>query len=97
MPLAIECRSRDLSRETVHLVQRAGDLLERHTHFQGRSKHFRYETDGDVLTVRGTVPSFYLKQLLQVALKGLGLRIDNQVTVACYIRPYPIDLDLADA
>jgi hypothetical protein len=72
-------------------------LLERHAHFHGRSRHFRYEADGDVLTVQGTVPRFYLKQLLQAALKVLGVQIDNQVMVACYINPRPIDLEPTEA
>ena len=39
----------------------------------------------DVLTVRGCVPTFYLKQVLQTMLKelnGVG-RVDNQVDVVC--------------
>ncbi len=51
----------------------------------------------DVLTVRGIVPTFYLKQLLQSALKRLEVRIDNQVMVASYMNAIPIDLEPANA
>jgi hypothetical protein len=64
-------------------VQSARDLLARHHHFQGRVDQFEFALRGEALTVRGSVPTFYLKQLLQSLLKdidGVG-RIDNQVEV----------------
>jgi hypothetical protein len=64
-------------------VQSARDLLARHHHFQGRVDTFELVVRGEVLTVRGSVPTFYLKQLLQSLLRdidGVG-RIDNQVEV----------------
>ncbi len=44
---------------------------------------FDFECNNGVLVVRGCVPTFYLKQVLQTLLKGLeGVRrIDNQVQV----------------
>lgn len=57
--------------------------LESHPHFRGRARNFELSCDGNVLVVRGAVPSYYLKQVLQTALKDVeGLRrIDNQVSV----------------
>ena len=65
------------------VARRAQSLVNSHTHFTGRAHGFDFGVRGDVLIVRGSVPSFYLKQVLQHALKNLdGIRwIDNQVTV----------------
>ncbi len=52
----------------------------------------QYECETDVLTVRGIVPTFYLKQLLQSALKDLNVRIDNQVAVAGYMHANAVGL-----
>jgi hypothetical protein len=63
--------------------QRAQSLVESHAHFVGRARLFEFQYEEDVLIVRGCVPTYYLKQILQSALKGLeGVRIDNQVMVA---------------
>jgi osmotically-inducible protein OsmY len=65
------------------MKKRASELLNRHHHFVGRSQCFEFQYRDGVLIVRGSVPTFYLKQVLQHVLKGLeGVRrIDNQVTV----------------
>ena len=65
------------------VVQRARALIEAQHHFVGRSQWFEFSYENDVLIVRGTVPTFYLKQIVQCVLKGLdGVRlIDNQVMV----------------
>lgn len=65
------------------IAERARDLLARHAHFLGRAHAFDFECEENVLVVRGRVPTFYLKQLLQDALKQLeGIRrIDNRVDV----------------
>ena len=65
------------------MEQRAQALVDAHSHFVGRARRFEFQFCEDVLVVRGCVPSFYLKQILQCALKGLeGVRlIDNQVSV----------------
>ncbi|MEX2306032.1 MAG: hypothetical protein WD738_00465 [Pirellulales bacterium] len=70
--------SRDL------IVERAYAVVDAHTHFRGRAARFEFVCREDVLIVRGAVPTFYLKQLLQSVLKDVdGVRvIDNQVTVA---------------
>ena len=69
--------------EAQDILRRAQELVEAHTHFTGRARNFEFTLQDDTLIVRGCVPSFYLKQVLQNALKGLeGVRcIDNQVTV----------------
>lgn len=71
-----ECRCDDV-------VQRARTTVEQHSLFTGRSGLFDFQCSGDVLVVRGHVPTFYLKQVLQSVLKNLdGIRrVDNQVTV----------------
>lgn len=65
------------------VASRARDLIAQHAHFRGRAGAFEFECAGDVLVIRGCVPTFYLKQLLQDALKQLPgvLRIDNRVDV----------------
>jgi len=61
----------------------AQQLLARHPDFHGRAGNFEYEYRHDVLIVRGCVPSFYLKQVLQTVLKEVeGVAcIDNRVDV----------------
>ena len=63
---------------------KARQLLEEHPHFHGRSDHVRCVCLNNRLVLQGKVPSFYLKQLAQEALRGLAdvIRIDNQITVA---------------
>jgi hypothetical protein len=70
----------------VNPQQRARELLSRHPHFYGRVDSFVFEWVEDVLVVKGAVPTYYLKQLLQSALRTVeGVRrIDNQVVV---VRP----------
>jgi hypothetical protein len=65
------------------MEQRARALVEAHSHFVGRARLFEFQFSDDVLVVRGNVPTFYLKQILQSVLKDLdGVRwIDNQVSV----------------
>ena len=64
--------------------QKAVQLLEEHPHFHGRGDHVRCVCLNNRLVLQGKVPSFYLKQLAQEALRGLAdvIRIDNQITVA---------------
>jgi hypothetical protein len=58
-------------------------LLDQHPCFASRTRLFEFECTENVLIVRGRVPTYYVKQLLQTALMGLqGVeRIDNQVDV----------------
>lgn len=57
--------------------------MSQHAHFRGREANFTYECREDVLIIRGRVPTYYLKQLLQTVLKGVGgvAHLDNQVEV----------------
>jgi hypothetical protein len=69
--------------DTRSVEQRARDLLAGHSHFHGRASTFEFQCSESILVVRGVVPTFYLKQLLQTVLKeiqGVG-GIDNQVIV----------------
>ncbi len=52
-----------------------------HAHFAGRSTLFTFESNAGRLVIKGSVPTYYLKQLLQATLKDVpGVRrIDNQV------------------
>ena len=65
------------------LVSRARERLEQHPHFRGRAGVLGMEMAGETIVLTGCLPSHYLKQLLQEALKALpGLvNIDNQVHV----------------
>ena len=65
------------------IKQRAHELLSTHSHFRGRAAGFQYEYREEVLVVRGSVPSFYLKQVLQTVLMELDgvVQIDNRVDV----------------
>jgi hypothetical protein len=65
------------------VAQQAHAALAAHVHFRGRAGRFEFDCREDVLVVRGTVPTYYLKQVLQQVLMGVeGVRlIDNQVSV----------------
>jgi hypothetical protein len=74
---------RDVARDNSAVAGEARDMISRHAHFRGRANMFEFECTENVLVIRGCVPTFYLKQLLQDALKQLeGVqRIDNHVDV----------------
>jgi hypothetical protein len=74
---------RDSKMDIRIVEQRAYEMLSRHHHFRGRAGNFEYEFQENVLIVRGRVPTFYLKQLLQTVLKDVdGVSgIDNRVDV----------------
>ncbi len=69
--------------EDSQVVLHARDLISRHAPFSGRADCFEFECSKNVLVIRGRVPTYYLKQLLQDALKQLeGISsIDNRVEV----------------
>jgi hypothetical protein len=73
----------DTLTEGSQVATRARDVISRHAHFRGRSDRFEFECSKNVLVIRGRVQTFYLKQLLQDALKHVeGIhRIDNRVEV----------------
>jgi hypothetical protein len=73
--------------ETLDLQRAAYETVAAHGHFRGRVDQFQFVQCDDGLVVRGRVPSFYLKQVLQTALLNMsGVHwIDNQVdVVSCY-------------
>ena len=65
------------------IEQLARKQLDGDCHFHHRVTGFQFEYREGVLTVRGRVPSFYLRQILErVLLRVKGVRsIDNQVDV----------------
>ena len=73
-------RQQDALRKVEHC---AHALVHVHPHFYGRATQFEFVYREEVLVVRGLVPTFYLKQVLQTMLKDVdGVRlVDNQVTV----------------
>lgn len=73
--------------QSKDLTARARDSLSQLAQFRGRANGFTFALREGKLVVRGAVPSYYLKQLLQTALKDLdGIRqIDNQVVVTSAI------------
>jgi hypothetical protein len=83
MAQLIDNLANELANSAASVEQSAHDLLAEHPHFRGRAGSFSYEYRDDDLTVRGRVPTFYLKQLLQTVLKQVhGVsRINNQIDV----------------
>jgi len=69
--------------ENAQIEQRAHAIVNAHPHFRQRAEQFKFVCQDGVLVVHGFVPSFYLKQVLQIAIQRLdGVRgIDNQVQV----------------
>ena len=65
------------------IEQRAREIVSQHPHLRGREADFTYEYCEDVLIIRGRVPTYYLKQLLQTVLKGVSgvAYLDNRVEV----------------
>jgi hypothetical protein len=75
--------SREVHERRLIIEQQAYSLVDSHCHFHRRAGRFEFQCHEDVLIVRGNVPTFYLKQLLQCVLRDVeGIRaIDNQVMV----------------
>jgi hypothetical protein len=69
----------------IDTARRARKVLNGHVHFRDRVDGFQFEHRDGVLTVRGRVPSFYLRKLLEIVLKRIdGVHVvDNQVDVVC--------------
>jgi hypothetical protein len=66
------------------MVRQATELLESHPHFRGRGRWVYCRCSRGNLELLGVVPSYYLKQLAQEALRNLsGTRqIINRIQVA---------------
>jgi hypothetical protein len=58
-------------------------IVERHPNFRGRTATIHAERHSDKLVLTGRLPSFYLKQLLQEAVRSIdGIsRVDNRIDV----------------
>ncbi len=70
---------------TAAVQSRVAELLEQHPHFRYRPGTIEAEFYQGTLVLKGRLPSFYLKQLLQEALRQVeGVdTIDNRVDVVC--------------
>jgi osmotically-inducible protein OsmY len=68
---------------TQLMEQRAFAALESHPHFRGRSKWIEIRYRDRCLSLRGKLPSFFLKQIAQESLRQLdGVdTIENQIVV----------------
>ena len=71
----------ELPRSAV--VSSIRELLEQHPHFRGRTSLLKIESIGGSIVLSGRLPSYYLKQLLQEAIKeNVDIaQIDNHVEV----------------
>ncbi len=65
------------------IVSSIRQLLEQHPHFRGRTSLLTIESFGGSIVLSVHLPSYYLKQLLQEAVKGSFdvTKIDNHVEV----------------
>lgn len=65
------------------LEKMARELLESHLHFQGRSQFVQCRCIGNRLCLDGCLPSYYLKQLAQEALRELSqfVQLENRIVV----------------
>lgn len=66
------------------IEEQARQILEQHPHFHGRSKDVRCCQKDGALCLEGVVPSYYLKQLAQEALRDLkrAIHVENRIAVA---------------
>ena len=73
----------ELASENSDLLIRARKVVAQQGQLRLHANSFEFLLDAEVLVVRGSVATYYLKQMVQTALKGLeGVRrIDNQVEV----------------
>jgi osmotically-inducible protein OsmY len=69
MQLALPERPTTKIRERNDLSALARQLLERHPHFRGRVSGVNIKHEGRNLYLSGRLPTFYLKQLVQEAVR----------------------------
>jgi hypothetical protein len=71
------------TRERQDLCALARQQLERHPHFRGRGGGVKIEQQGRDLFLSGCLPTFYLKQLVQEAVRRVpGVQhVFNQIDV----------------
>ena len=76
-----QTESLDATPRSLGLAERAESQLRRNRHLA--RKNISCEFDGDVLILRGCLPSYYLKQLAQESVAALSSakRIVNQIAV----------------
>ena len=69
--------------EQTYIEERARQIIYEHPHLNARGQSFEFMYEEHVLTVKGSVPTLHLKQLLQTALRQLDgvKRVDNRVSV----------------
>ncbi|QDV85784.1 hypothetical protein TBK1r_48000 [Stieleria magnilauensis] len=66
---------------TPQIVMDANELVLNHSHLRGFASGLVICLVDDSLVITGTLPSFYLKQSVQEALRELGKKIINRVNV----------------
>jgi hypothetical protein len=71
--------------ERSNLSTLARDFLEHHPHFKGRLNDVSIDHEGRTLLLSGRLPTFYLKQLVQEAVRHVpGVQhVRNQIDVVC--------------
>jgi BON domain len=69
MQAALIDRPQALTYERPNLSQLARDYLEHHPHFRGRLGDVSIEHEGRTIFLSGRLPTFYLKQLVQEAVR----------------------------
>lgn len=72
------------------VVQQALERLSRYAHFRAHTKTISIDYCAGTLVVKGQVPSFYLKQVLQTILRDVPgvVRVDNRVEVPTFRRQH---------
>jgi hypothetical protein len=65
------------------IINEARGRLEQNALFRGRSRLIRIDENDGTLVLRGRLPSYYLKQVLQATLRDIDgvTKIDNRVDV----------------
>jgi hypothetical protein len=83
MSIAIAEKTETIATSPDNARETARSILAQHSHFHGRVDNFEFVVVDCILVVRGCVPSFYLKQVLQTLLQDMAgiRRIDNRVDV----------------
>jgi len=71
MQAAVAERPTPKTRDRIDLSTLARQRLERHPHFRGRVGGVQIKHDGRNLYLSGRLPSFYLKQLVQEAVRHI--------------------------
>lgn len=83
MPAALAEPPPSSASDSYDLCSLARQFLERHPHFRGRITNVNIEQQGRSLVLTGRLPTFYLKQLVQEAVRRVpGVQhVYNQIDV----------------